>query len=449
MGLVVTRPSVRWASIAALGVVLVICGLLSGQDKATASDKKVSDAYWPQWQGPAKDAKSTDTGLMKKWPQAGPKMLWSVDRIGAGFSSVTIADGVIYISGAVKKQGFITAIKTDGSVKWRKGYGREWTKTFPGARASVTISNGRLFVFSGAGVVACLDARSGEKKWSVDVVSKFKGRHIWWGYGESLLVVDDKVICTAGGVKGSIIALGVDDGAMVWKTGKLSEKASYSSPIVIKRGGKKLIIQLLTHCLVVVDASNGRVMCKYYLNGYRRKHEDFDYAEITNTPLYDGGFVYVTSGYDAGGAKLKLSEDGRKLTKVWENHDLDVHHGGFVLVDGHIYGSNWITNSKGRWICVNWKTGKTKYKHDWDGKKGSVGYADGMLYCYQERTGMLALVKPSPDKFEIVSSFRITMGKREHWAHPVICGGVLYVRHGDVLMAYDVKAKPQPPLPGV
>ena len=110
-----------------------------------------------------------------------------------------------------------------------------------------------------------------------------------------------------------------------------------------------------------------------------------------------------------------------------------------VLVDGHLYGSNWLTNSTGAWLCVDWETGETKYERDWDKNKGSVGYADGMLYCYQEEDGNLALVKATPEKFEITSSFEITMGEEQHWAHPIICDGVLYMRHGDVLMAYNVK----------
>jgi outer membrane protein assembly factor BamB len=210
-------------------------------------------------------------------------MLWSVDGIGSGFSSVVIADGIIYITGMVKKEGFITAVEMDGTVKWRKPYGPEWNKSYPGARASVTISNGRLFIFSGTGIVACLDAKTGEKKWSVDVVEKFEGRHLWWGYGESLLIVDDKVICTTGSEDGSIIALSVDDGSMVWKTKELSEEASYSSPIVIERGGKKLILQLLTEYLVGVDASDGSVMCKYDMKEYQKPVEGGN-AENTNTP---------------------------------------------------------------------------------------------------------------------------------------------------------------------
>ncbi len=413
------------ALLVGLSSVLIMCGFVGAAD-------------WPIWQGPNRDAKSTETGLLKKWPDGGPEMLWSVDGIGAGYSSVTIADGLIYISGTVDKEGFITAIQADGSVKWRKPYGPEWTKSFPGARSSVTIDSGKLYVFSGTGVVASLDAKTGDKKWSVDVMEKFGGKHHFWGYGESLLVIDDKVICTAGGEGASMVALSVSDGSTVWTTKELNDQAAFCSPIVVDRGGKKMIIQMLQKYVVGVNAADGSVMCKYDTNDYQSSGEKFGGCH-TNTPVYHNGFIYLTSGYDAGSAKLKLSDDGTEITKVWLNYDLDVHHGGVVLVDGHIYGSNWISNSKGVWLCVDWETGETKYEQDWDGNKGSIGYADGMLYCYQEKKGNLDLIKPMPEKFDIVSSFEITMGQEQHWAHPVICGGVLYMRHGDVLMAYDVK----------
>jgi outer membrane protein assembly factor BamB len=430
------------SQIARIASVILLITLISGcsTPEATLGQQSYGhEAYWPQWQGPTRDARSADTGLLKKWPEAGPRLLWHVDGIGAGYSSPTMAGGTIYISGMIDKEGFITAVTMDGEVRWRKPYGPEWYRNYPGARASVTIADDRLFILSGTGIAACLDAFTGQKKWTVDVVKSHNGRHLEWGYGESLLVVGSKVICTTGSRDGSLAALSVDDGRLLWKTDALDAKASYSSPIAVRRAGKDMIIQLLFQSLVVVDADNGSLMCTYDLKEHQRTPGNIGVAENTNTPLYEDGDIFVTSGYDAGSVKLRLSEDGTKLTKVWENHDLDVHHGGVVLVDGHVYGTSWINNSRGRWVCVDWDTGETRYQYNWDGEKGSIGYADGMLYCYREKTGMLALVTPGPQAFDVVSSFSVSTAKSpRHWAHPVICGGTLYVRHGDVLMAFDL-----------
>lgn len=138
------------------------------------------------------------------------------------------------------------------------------------------------------------------------------------------------------------------------------------------------------------------------------------------------------------GAMLKLNEDASGVTLVWKNDVLDTHHGGVVRIGNYIYGSNWLSNSKGNWCAVNWTTGETMYEHSWI-SKGSVIYADGMLYCYAEKRGYFALVPPDPKNFTVTSSFQITEGWGRHWSHPMIQDGVLYVRRGDVLMAYQIR----------
>ena len=137
---------------------------------------------------------------------------------------------------------------------------------------------------------------------------------------------------------------------------------------------------------------------------------------------------------------LQLSDDLKSVTRLWKNETLDTHHGGYVEIDGVIYGSNHINNGAGNWCAVDWNTGETLYDHAWTGKgKGSIVAADNMLYCYDERRGTVALVRPSREKFDIVSSFNITKGEGPHWAHPVIVNGVMYIRHGSALMAFKVK----------
>jgi outer membrane protein assembly factor BamB len=111
-----------------------------------------------------------------------------------------------------------------------------------------------------------------------------------------------------------------------------------------------------------------------------------------------------------------------------------------VLVDGYVYGSNWVNNNKGNWCCINFETGEKKYEETFK-NKGSIIFADGMLYIYSEQPGFVGLVKPSPEKFELVSSFQITKGNGPHWAHPSIYDGKLFIRHGDYLLVYDIKEK--------
>jgi outer membrane protein assembly factor BamB len=157
-----------------------------------------------------------------------------------------------------------------------------------------------------------------------------------------------------------------------------------------------------------------------------------------NTPLFYNNEIFITSGYNHPSFMFSLAEDGRSVSLKWTNSDLDCHFGGVVKVGDYVYGSNWINNANGNWVCVDWNTGKTMYETKWF-NKGPIISADGLLYCYEEKTGNLALVKPNPEKFDVISSFKIEKGEEPHWAHPAIYDGKLFVRHGEYLAVYNLK----------
>ncbi|MBM3237774.1 alcohol dehydrogenase [Candidatus Poribacteria bacterium] len=387
-----------------------------------------------QWRGPERNGVSKETGLLKEWPEDGPKLLWSVEGIGIGFSSPSIANGILYITGTVDNIEILSAYDLEGNLKWQKKYGKAFSQSFPDARTTPTVEENSIYVVSGTGEVICFDATSGEIKWSVQAFDKFAGKHGSWGIAESPLVVDDKVIYTPCGEKTTVVALDKNTGETIWVSESINDQSAYVSPILVKKGGKKLIVGVTGDYIIGVNAENGKIEWKFPYNEISEKTTDIHAV----TPIYHDGYIYVTSGYDHGGAMLKLSEDGINVSLAWVDLTLDTHHGGVVLVDGYIYGSNWINNGQGNWVCVDWNSGKAMYEKEWY-NKGPIISADGMLYCYEEKAGNLGLVKASPEDFTVVSSFKITQGKGPHWAHPVISDGRLYMRHGDVLMVYDIK----------
>jgi len=221
-------------------------------------------------------------------------------------------------------------------------------------------------------------------------------------------------------------------GETIWITKELSEKAGFCSPIIVQRGSKRLVVTMLTDSVVGIDVKTGKLIWRKPIKSYTRRGRDNN----PNTPIYLDGEIYTTSGYSKGSVMIELSSDGSDISTKWHNRILDVHHGGVAIVDGYIYGSRY----KGNWVCLDWKSGEVKYETDQKGK-GSIITAEGMLYCYDEKKGTVRLIKATPEKYEIISSFKVTMGAGEHWAHPVILDGTLYIRHGDTLMAYDIKAK--------
>jgi len=243
-----------------------------------------------------------------------------------------------------------------------------------------------------------------------------------------------------GGYKTHVVALDLNTGETVWASESLKDSTAYASPVLIEYAEKKMIVGMSSGYVYGLDARDGSFLWTYnYYNDYKidtpLKH-DYAVANCTS-PLYKDGRIYVTSGYDHGGVMLELNEEGAGVDVAWKDDTLDCHHGGVVLIDGNIFGSNWSTGNKGAWCCIDWDTGQTGYVKNWE-TKGSIVAADNHLYCYEERRGNLALVKANPVNFEIISSFRIPYGSGAHWAHPAISEGKLIIRHGESLMIYNI-----------
>jgi outer membrane protein assembly factor BamB len=189
-----------------------------------------------------------------------------------------------------------------------------------------------------------------------------------------------------------------------------------------------------------VDASTGDILWKVANERPASVKPGWELIKCV-TPLFHDGMVYSTGGYNTYGMMVKMADDAKSASVVWIDTVLDVHHGGVVLLDGYIYGSNWLNNGDGNWCCIDWKTGKKMWEEHWN-CKGSIISAEGMLYLYDEKKGNVGLVKASTEKFDLVSSFKVTGGSSgPFWAHPVIHNGILYLRHNNALMAYDIKQK--------
>ena len=412
---------------------LVCVDVRKKSQTANSPNPKSTTANWPQWQGPGRDNISTETGLLKQWPQGGPEMIWSVNGIGHGYSSPSIMNGKIYITGMVEDTGILTCLGVDGNKLWQSEYGPEWRRNFASTRCTPTVIDEHVYVISGTGQVACFRADNGERVWLVDAFGQFEGQYPRFGFAESPLIIGDKVIITVGGKKALLAALNKKDGTTVWTTPANGDASAYCSPISFEWANKTMIVTMTENHIVGVDAETGALLFSYPVLNYVEKNKGIH----PNTPIVKEGRIFVSSGYDMGAVQLKLSADATEVEKVWVNSEFDNHHGGIVLVDNKLYGANWQSNRQGQWMCVDWDTGETLYEHNWN-NKGSLTYADGMLYCYEEGSGMVGLVKAAPQGFKPVSTFEIELGEKEHWTHPVICGKRLYIRHGDVLMAFDV-----------
>jgi outer membrane protein assembly factor BamB len=391
-----------------------------------------------EWREEDRTGNSTETGLMKSWPEGGPELIWSNLDLPKGNSSVSFGNNTIYLTGNDNVNDILIALDEYGKIKWQAPYGRIWRESNPESRCTPTIEGDKVYVSSGFGDIACINGISGQIIWSVKASEIYNGTYGSWGIAESLLIDGDKLYFTPGGPETTTVALNKNTGQLIWKTESLDVPASYSSPILVDYSNYKLLINVTPRYVFGVDVSDGKILWKInHLEALGSKEKGNDQI-LCVTPLFFNNKVFFTGGYNHGSILISLTDNGRKASVEWTDNNLDVHHGGVVLVDGYIYGANWINNNTGNWCCLDSRTGQKMYEQTWK-CKGSIISAEGLLYIFEERTGYVGLVRPDPGKFDLISNFRVREGSGPYWAHPVIHNGVLYLRHGEALMAYNIK----------
>jgi len=401
-------------------LILLICGsifhnYIMSQDMA-------------QWRGPNRDGIYPEQGLLKVWPENGPTLLWHFDGLGEGHSSAAVTSNHVYTAGITEGIGYLYCFDLTGKQLWKVPYGEEWTESWPGVRSTPLVYNGKVYLLSGLGKLVCRSADNGSFIWSVDVLKDYQAPNIKWGVTENLLIDDNKLFCTAGGPEYNVVALDPNTGKLIWKCPGKSETSAYGSPAIIRLAKRHILVTQTASSILGIDAANGKLLWSV--------DQPNKYSVHANTPLYHEGLLYCVSGYGKGGVMVKVSDDGTSVQELWRNTDIDNRMGGFVLVNGKIFGSD---DSGKAWYCLDWKTGARMYAEKITGR-GNIIFADGLLYLYGDN-GEVVLAEPLANSFKKISAFKVPFGADQHWAHLVITNGRLYVRHGSSLMVYDIRKK--------
>jgi outer membrane protein assembly factor BamB len=415
-------------------LVVFLSFLMLGAPGAARAQLKAAPGDWPAWRGADRTGVSTETGLLKEWPEGGPKLLWKATGMGTGFSTPSLVGGRIYLMGARAGEEYTLALDAkDGKEVWATKVGpvgKDGPPSYPGPRSTPTVDGDRIYVLGSDGDLVCLD-RDGKLVWGKNLAKDLDGSRGRWAYAESPLIDGDVLVCTPGGPKAALAALNKKTGEVLWKAQVPDGgEAAYGSVVIADAGGVKQYVQLLRNGVVGVSAKDGKFLWSYGKT-----------ATTTNcpTPIVHDGFVFssIAGPGNGGGALLKLSADGDGVSarEVYLNRDLSNHHGGVVRIGDSLYGTN---NSS--LLCVDFKTGEKKWQ-DRSVGKGSVTAADGHLYVRGEK-GDVALVEATPAGYKEKGRFtQPERSKQPAWPHPVVAGGRLYLRDENVLLCYDIKAK--------
>jgi outer membrane protein assembly factor BamB len=391
---------------------------------------------WPQWRGPQRDGHSPDTGLLKRWPAGGPKLLWKATGLGGGYTNVSVVGDRVFLMGDKGDSNFAIALnRVDGQPLWTAKVGKAGAPGwggFAGPRCTPTVAGDLVFAVGQYGEVLCADAESGKELWRKNYAEDFGSHLPEWGYCAMPLVDGDRVILAPGSPRGNLVALNMKTGELLWQSKEFTDSIHYSSPIVAEIGGVRQYIQLTDASVAGIAAADGRMLWRADRRGA---------TAVIPTPIYRDGYVYVTSGYGAGCNLFKVAtSDGNWSAKpVYSNKVMTNHHGGVVLLGKNLYG---YSDGKG-WTCQDFKTGKAVWQEKSKLGKGSLAYADGMLYLRAEDgKGTIALIEATPSGYREKGRFDPpARSDKNSWPHPVVIGGHLYIRDQDALLCYDVQSE--------
>lgn len=387
-------------------------------------------AVWPQWRGPNRDAKSTETGLLKQWPAGGPPLVWKATGCGSGYSSVSVAGGLIFTMGDFGDGSRVVAFdeKTGGKV-WSSEVLGQRGGNYDGTKSTPSVDGNRLYALGQFGDFVCLDAATGKEIWRKHLMNDFGGKYSGWNYTESPLVDGDRVIVTPGGSRGAMVALNKNTGGLIWQSRQWTDAPDYVSALVSTIGNRRHYVQLSQQTLVGIDAETGNLFWRIPRAGA---------TAVVPTPVIYNDIIFVTSGYNVGCNAFQIGTAGGRLTtrQLYANRELVNHHGGVVLVDKYVYGHS----DRGDWKCLDITNGRVMWKNEGVGK-GAVVFADGHLICRGETgSGNVALVEASPQGYREKGRFaQPDRSNKNSWAHPVVANGKLYLRDQDALLCFNLR----------
>lgn len=393
-----------------------------------------SKPQWPNFHGADRTNRSTETGLLQSWPAEGPKLLLTISGLGEGFSSVAIADGLMFTAGLVMDQPYVFAFDLNGKLAWKKPAGRKWTTTaswaasYIGPRSTPTYDMGVVYFLGELGLLMAFEARTGKEIWQVDLPVVYDAAPTDYGYAESVLIDGNRLYVRPAGKKGHQVCLDKSTGKLIWANTQIPGAEGYTSPLIADIGGIRQVLGASSTSYYGADAATGKLLWKVEVVNQQS-------LNINNMIVRDN-HIFISTGYGLGCMLYRINLKGSELIpeKIWSNQAMDNNHGGVVYHNGYVYGSG--SRQRG-WFCIDYMTGEQKWRSTTP-DEGSITFADGMLYALDQR-GTLNLLKAAPEKYEVTGSFKLPSGgSGSYWAHPVVCDRKLYVRHADKIFVYDI-----------
>ncbi len=388
----------------------------------------VGSAYWTDFRGPNRDGRYEEMPILTEWPASGLPRLWR-QPIGGGYASFVIAEGRAFTIEQRRNQEVVAAYDLEtGREQWTHAWGADFRESMggDGPRATPTWHEGRIYALGAMGELRCLDAKTGKRIWSRNILTDNQTENLTWGMAASPLIVDEKVIVLPGGSGGkSVVAYHKLTGEPIWKT--LDDRQAYTSPMLVTLAGKRQLLVVSARRAMGVTVEDGTLLWEF---PWTTEYDVNSAQPIVVSP----NRFFISAGYDHGAALVEISRnDGRfSARRIWENKSMKNKFNSSVLHQGYIYGLD-----EGILACVDVATGERKWKGGRYGF-GQVLLAGGHLVVLTE-SGELALVKATPERHVELAQFSAIEGKT--WNNPAMAGGLLLVRNTTEMACFGLSPR--------
>jgi outer membrane protein assembly factor BamB len=415
------RPLHLLALIASLGT----ASAWARQERAPAP------GHWPQWRGPGRDNLSTESGLLKEWPEGGPKLLWKAEGLGEGVGCLSVAGGMVFLLGYREKNEFLTALDGDGKVVWSVPIGpdvKEMSMMRWLSQRTPTVDDDRVYAFTSRGMLLCLSSFNGKTLWERDYAAEFGGRSGPWGFCDFPLVEGELLLGTPGGPTASLVALNKRTGETVWKCAiPECARGTHSPTLVCELDGVRQGVTQLDCGAVGVDLKTGRrLWCAGVKGGTGNVHAAIPWKK-------DG--LLTLNGWGLGCALLELRAGKEKIEvveKYAQKIPLASWRSSELLVGDHLFTFD------GGIVRIDVGTGQVVRKGSAGFSAATVTHADGLFYVRGTK-GEARLVEAGPEKEDVRGTLTTPHGNESTWTFPVVAGGRLYLRDQGTLYGYDVR----------
>jgi len=412
---------------------------------------------WPQYLGPHRNSISDQKGLLRSWPEKGPKVLWTAG-LGTGFGGAVIRDGKVYVLDRDDEVGdYIRCYDlANGKELWNYGYSAPGRVRFHGSRGMPALDGNYIYSCGHNGDLYCIDINTHKPVWNKNVWKDFGGTELpTWAIVQCPLVYNDLLIVASQAPEAGVVAYNKLTGNVVWNTPPLGN-IGYVSPAIIKAGDEDHVVMITAASrgafgestsssrVVGIDPVNGSILWEY--TGWQ--------CSIPVPGAVDAGEgrALITGGYQEGSVMLKIekTEDGKyTVTELYKNPDFGAHTQPPVLYNGYFYTQFSTNNKKEGLVCmsidgqVKWRTRRSPAFD-----KGGIIAADGLLICTDGST-KLYLVEPDPSAFKPVASAELLVANpgdeneaarfaTQNWAPLALAEGRLLIRDQSRLLCVQV-----------